>query len=118
MITIEEDLHSTDRESGVRKFFVCSCSVCCCIVCVHRHFEPNPAREDFKPDDRVSMDNFIIKCDFVSGIFLVSGVSDFSKMPSDIVSIAVSAGLGVSVLAGLLSGVCYILTQKIQKPKR
>nr|CAH7748699.1 unnamed protein product [Callosobruchus chinensis] len=30
-------------------------------------------------------------------------------MPSDIVSIVVSTGVGVSVLAGILSGVCYIL---------
>lgn len=77
-----------------------------------------PAREDFKLDDRVSMDNFIIKCDLVSGIFFLNCFSDFGTMPSDIVSIAVSAGFGVSVLAGILSGVCYILTQKVQKPKR
>lgn len=48
----------------------------------------------------------------------MSGASGFGTMPSDIVSIAVSAGLGVSVLAGILSGVCYILTQKVQIPRR
>lgn len=64
------------------------------------------------------MDNFIIKYDLVSGGFLVSCGSVFGNMPSDIVSLAVSAGLGVSVLAGILSGVCYILTQKAHKPKR
>lgn len=76
------------------------------------------AREEFKLDDRVSMDNFVIKCDLLAGIFLVSGASEFGTMPSDMVSIAVSAGLGVSVLAGILSGVCYILTQKVQIPRR
>ncbi|XP_074031207.1 uncharacterized protein isoform X5 [Leptinotarsa decemlineata] len=49
-----------------------------------------------------------IKCDLVQRIFVVR---DFRvwKMPSDIISFAVSTGLGVSVLAGILSGVCYVL---------
>ncbi|XP_008194259.2 uncharacterized protein LOC658798 isoform X2 [Tribolium castaneum] len=32
-------------------------------------------------------------------------------MPSDVVTIVVTAGIGVSVVAGVLSGVCYILIQ-------
>ncbi|XP_063913596.1 uncharacterized protein LOC135130174 isoform X2 [Zophobas morio] len=32
-------------------------------------------------------------------------------MPSDVVTIAVSTGIGVSVIAGVLSGVCYVLVQ-------
>lgn len=31
-------------------------------------------------------------------------------MPSDALTVAVTTGLGVSVLAGILSGICYILT--------
>nr|CAH7715869.1 unnamed protein product [Callosobruchus chinensis] len=38
-----------------------------------------------------------------------------TRMPSDIVSIVVSTGVGVSVLAGILSGVCYILAHGVQR---
>ncbi|KAK9744165.1 hypothetical protein QE152_g7975 [Popillia japonica] len=31
-------------------------------------------------------------------------------MPSDALTVAVTTGLGVSVLAGILSGICYIIT--------
>lgn len=40
------------------------------------------------------------------------------KMPTDMVSFAVSTGLGVSVVAGILSGVCYVLAYGIQTPKK
>lgn len=62
--------------------------------------------------------DFIVRCDLFSGAFYVSGGSFFGNMPSDLVSIAVSTGLGVSVLAGILSGVCFILTQRVHKPRR
>lgn len=35
------------------------------------------------------------------------------EMPSDALTVAVTTGLGVSVLAGILSGICYILTHGI-----
>lgn len=93
-----------------------------CIVCVHRHFEACPPRRIQTRRSHLRnllfMDSFIIKCDLVSGVFHVSSASYFGDMPSDIVSIAVSTGLGVSVLAGILSGVCYLWTQKVQKSRR
>ncbi|XP_072402634.1 uncharacterized protein [Diabrotica undecimpunctata] len=37
------------------------------------------------------------------------------KMPADMVSFAVSTGLGVSVVAGIISGVCYVLAYGSQR---
>ncbi|XP_017776994.1 PREDICTED: uncharacterized protein LOC108562986 isoform X2 [Nicrophorus vespilloides] len=39
------------------------------------------------------------------------------KMPTDSITMAVTAGLGFSVLAGIVSGVCYILTYGIPKKR-
>lgn len=53
------------------------------------------------------MDSYAIQWDVLRRVFVISSCN----MPSDIVSVVVSTGVGVSVLAGLLSGVCYILAQ-------
>ncbi|XP_030765391.1 uncharacterized protein LOC115889511 isoform X2 [Sitophilus oryzae] len=50
---------------------------------------------------------FQIRCDYVRGIFIVSGGVLCNRMP-DMVTV-VTTGLGVSLLAGVLSGVCYVL---------
>lgn len=39
-------------------------------------------------------------------------------MPTDMVSLTVSTGLGVSVFAGILSGLVYVLTQGIKQRKQ
>ncbi|KAJ8913546.1 hypothetical protein NQ315_017097 [Exocentrus adspersus] len=61
------------------------------------------------------------RCDLLSR-FCVIGGGKWCRMPSDVVTFAVSTGLGVSVLAGIISGVCYVLAHGIgrrsnRKPK-
>ncbi|XP_018574031.1 uncharacterized protein LOC108913044 isoform X2 [Anoplophora glabripennis] len=60
------------------------------------------------------MGRCVVRCDFLRKICVVGGGKWF-KMPSDVVSFAVSTGLGVSVLAGIISGVCYVLAHGIKR---
>ncbi|XP_050306519.1 uncharacterized protein LOC126743472 isoform X2 [Anthonomus grandis grandis] len=59
-----------------------------------------------------------IKCDLTRGVcFLTTGKAKFLKMPSDVVSM-VTTGLGVSLVAGILSGVAYVLAHNVGRKKR
>ncbi|KAL1497122.1 hypothetical protein ABEB36_008132 [Hypothenemus hampei] len=62
---------------------------------------------------------FLIRCDYVKGICIVRGgiVGRRITMPSDAVSL-VTTGIGVSLLAGLLSGVFYVLAYSFGSKKR
>ncbi|XP_066151682.1 uncharacterized protein [Euwallacea fornicatus] len=51
---------------------------------------------------------FFVKCDFVKHICVVTERTTKYKMPSEGMTL-VTTGIGVSVLAGILSGVCYVL---------
>lgn len=60
---------------------------------------------------------FSVKCDYVQKICVVSGRKIGWKMPNDAVSL-VTTGIGVSVLAGILSGVCYVISYGFGPGKR
>ncbi|XP_066246028.1 uncharacterized protein [Euwallacea similis] len=51
---------------------------------------------------------FFVKCDYVKGICVVAKGTTKYEMPSEGLTL-VTTGIGVSVLAGILSGVCYVL---------
>ncbi|CAH0557348.1 unnamed protein product [Brassicogethes aeneus] len=61
----------------------------------------------------------VVKCFFDKHLCLVKGGDKviWTKMPSDIVSFAVTTGFGVTVLTGIISGVCYLLAQGINKKR-